>query len=171
VRDPFARLVSAYKSKLRPDTIGFTEFYGNISKRISEQYRHMRRNNSTEKAKSDDGLATFEDFINFLLHSNESAVHDYHWATYKEICHPCWFKYNFIAKFETLKEDMLYLEHVLNLTETHRQIFFKQSGFNTHSDVVREHFAKVPCDISRKLYEKYKEDFEVFGYSRPEWIC
>ena len=58
----------------------------------------------------------------------------------------------------------------------------KKSGMGDHVNVVYEHqtlegrtevvrkefFSEVPCSLLRKLYQLYKMDFEIFGYTpRP----
>ena len=38
-------------------------------------------------------------------------------------------------------------------------------------ELVKRTFRTVPKELGLKLYEKYRKDFELFGYEKPEWLC
>ena len=169
VRNPFSRLVSAYYSKLHKDGIGHGGIFKILSKRMSEKYRHMRKN-VTERQETYGGSATFEDFVNCLVKGSKEETSDAHWRTYANQCHPCVHRYDYIFKFESMAEDVLYLEEKLNFTAEDRKAFFPLRQYKSQPDLVKEEFAKVPRETALKLYELYREDFENFGYERPKWL-
>ena len=159
--------MSAYNGKMVPTSPGYFYLYGLMSRDINRNYRHLRHN-ATERNQTDDGNATFEDFVNFLVQLEK--LDDGHWKPYRDLCNPCSSQYDYIAKFETFNNDMEYLKQKINLTEEHRKTFFSKRTFKTNIDVVKKLFEKVPNELAFRLYQKYKEDFEVFGYSLPEWL-
>ena len=86
VRHPFHRLVSAYNDKM----LGKSEYYAPLSKEINRRYRSLRYKVS-ERTAPDSGRATFEDFVNFLVHSSNK---DMHWERFEVICGPCFHHYD-----------------------------------------------------------------------------
>ena len=138
-----------------------------MSQKINREYRHLRHN-VTERNQTDNGSATFEDFVNFLVRLTNF---DDHWKRFNDLCNPCSSQYDYIAKFETLNNDMEYLKRKINLTDEHRKWFFPRQNYQTNWDLIKKTFKKVPNKLAYRLYEVYREDFEVFGYSLPKWMC
>jgi len=169
VRNPFARLVSAFYDKLTADAPGHTYLYKAVSEKINRKYRNKRKN-ETARDIAGDGCATFEDFVNFLVFEPHPEKFDIHWIRYNDTCHPCEHQYDYIFKFETMVDDVRYLKDRLNFTAEHRQTFFPSGRYRSQEDVVQKTFASVPRDTVVKLHERYKVDFDLFGYDRPNWL-
>ena len=47
---------------------------------------------------------------------------------------------------------------------------FPHKKFKTNEDVVKKTFATIPGNLALELYLKYKKDFDIFGYEKPEWL-
>jgi len=169
VRNPFSRLVSAYYDKFPAGARGHTYLYKAFSEQLNKQYRHMRKN-ETERGKVGDGKATFEDFLNFLLSQPHPENFDLHWIRYNDTCRPCEHRYDYIFKFESMNEDVRYLADRLNLSAEQREIFFPPDSYTAKEDLVLKTFTTVPPELSQKLFERYKVDFDNFGYERPKWL-
>ena len=167
MRNPFNRLVSAYFDKMLTTSPGYTKVYRLKSRTINKNFRHLRQN-VTERNQTDDGNATFEDFVNFLVRSK--AKMDSHWNLFFTRCTPCYTQYDYIVKFETLNNDMEYLKQKLNISTYHRQAFFPKKNYKTNWDLVKKTFKTIPKELGLKLYEKYRIDFEMFGYEKPDWL-
>ena len=148
---------------------GYTSLYKAYSQRINKQFRHLRHN-QTERNQTDDGNATFEDFVNHLLIIDITNC-DLHFRSFLAQCEPCEAEYDYVIKFETLDNDMEYLKQKLNISEYHRKAVFPRRSFRTNHDKVKETFQKIPNALALKLYEKYRKDFEIFEYEKPEWLC
>ena len=148
---------------------GYSFFYKALSRKINKQYRHLRHNVS-ERSQTDDGNATFEDFVNYLL-SVDIMTTDLHFRSYLGSCKPCDADYDYVIKFETLANDMEYLKQKLNISDYHRQAVFPNRNFKTNPNLVQDTFRQIPGNLALQLYEKYKIDFDIFGYEKPEWIC
>ncbi|CAK8697429.1 unnamed protein product [Clavelina lepadiformis] len=166
VRNPFDRIVSAYRGKLVPDGKGFSSYYEKLSKQI-----HLRFQNTQDKSnkKKRNDTASFEEFVHFLL--NTSLPGDFHWSFFNTKCNPCLVEYGYIAKMETINEERLYLGQFLNLSEEHQKVFFaRYKPDNETPKLTREYFEEIPRSLAQKLYRKYQVDFDLFGYAPPKGL-
>ena len=95
VRDPFERMLSAYRDKMfRNDH----EFFRNMAD-------HIKSKRSIETSKSKN--VTFVEFVQYLTDPDTfETSYNPHWARYSDLCQPCVVQYNFIGKFETLDADI-----------------------------------------------------------------
>lgn len=80
------------------------------------------------------------------------------------------FQYDFVVKFESLVSDMRYLENLLNISVEDRKVFFPGRNWRTQPHKVENMFKQVPQDAALKLYLKYQNDFDRFGYEKPHWL-
>ena len=163
VRHPFSRLVSAYNDRILSTTYGF---YYDLSRKINKRFRHLRHN-LAHRNRTDNGKATFEDFVNYLLTINVATC-DNHFKSYLTLCRPCDAQYDYVVHFETLANDMEYLKQQLNISDYHRKALFPLKNFKTSTDVVKKAFDQIPKKLGLKLYKKYQKDFEIFGYEKPK---
>ena len=165
VRDPFSRLVSAHFDILTPDP---PHFFKDLSQNINRKYRNLRHN-ITERTRRDDGYAKFEDLVNFLVRTDVMNC-DPHFRSYLDLCKPCQAQYDYIFKFETMHNEMEFLKQKLNVSDYHRPAMFPRTSFKSDSEKVKKAFQQIPKALTLQLFEKYKQDFEAFGYDKPEWL-
>ena len=168
VRNPFSRLVSAYYDKLLPTGPGYTSYYKKMSQNMNQKFRHLRHN-ANQRNNTDNKIATFEDFVNYLVTAGNAKA-DPHWSPYLESCKPCDAKYDYVIKFDTLNNDMEYLKQKLNVSEYHRQAVFPPRKYKTNNDLVEHVFKTIPKALARKLYGIYEKDFLLFNYPHPQYI-
>merc|ERR1712037_340815 len=93
---------------------------------------------------------------------------DEHWSPYYKECTPCHINFTFVGHFETLYWDLRLLANKTGLAQWDDKTDYFQSA--THRKVSEEYFATVEKEAIRKLYKRYKLDFELFGYSPDEYI-
>lgn len=119
VRDPFERLLSAYKNKLEGYRNKFYKFLGKQivkdyrkgDKRVSfcssnRKYLNFMRNFFLQKTSG----PTFREFVTFLVNSYKNNQHfDEHWTPIYTFCTPCSINYTLIAKVETFRRDSEYI--------------------------------------------------------------
>ncbi|XP_055528656.1 carbohydrate sulfotransferase 11 isoform X2 [Wyeomyia smithii] len=166
VRHPFERLVSAYKDKIQyalPNS-----HHHKLGVRIIQKYRKVIKGQPWNTQK----YPTFPEFVNYLLDEvrHPHAEIDMHWIPVTYFCTPCFFHYDVIAKFETLQEDQSYLISVAKLGDIVKPQW-KNAGKGAHTnEVVLKLFATLDENQLRGLYEYYRYDFELFGYSAEEYF-
>ena len=159
VRHPFERLISAYKSKVLHRTY------------IGDQ---------RTKALLED-IKSFSDFVDFVIHENDRQGVNAHWKTISQKCHHCAIPYNVIGRMETFDEDLNYiilqlgLENILpikninTLSNTNRDSKQHKANEDKKKECL-EYFSKLTRSQIEQLYQIYKIDFEMFGYSAKDYL-
>lgn len=169
VRDPFVRLISAFRNKFgRPNQDFYRQFgsvmlrrYGNMTESLPE---------TVAEAFKAGIKPTFQQFITYLLdpETEKESIFNEHWRQVYRLCHPCQVKYDFIGKLETLETDA---EHLLKLLKVDHLIQFPLGAQNrTAASWESDWFAQIPITIQRQLYKLYEPDFELFGYPKPDSV-
>ncbi|XP_044047497.1 carbohydrate sulfotransferase 12 isoform X1 [Siniperca chuatsi] len=169
VRDPFVRLISAFRNKFgRPNEDFYRQFgsvmlrrYGNVSGSLPE---------TAAEAFSAGIKPTFQQFITYLLdpETERESIFNEHWRQVYRLCHPCQVKYDFIGQLETLETDA---EHLLKLLGVDHLLRFPSGARNrTATSWERDWFARIPISMRRELYRLYEPDFELFGYPKPDSV-
>ncbi|KAK7065346.1 hypothetical protein SK128_015664 [Halocaridina rubra] len=184
VRHPFERLVSAYRDKLENTNIGkehgVEHFYKKYGRKIVAKYRPPGKGLPAIRYSQDmddpsipapKGIEpTFGEFVKYIIATDLVYYADDHWMPYYLHCTPCLLDYDVIAKFETLERDQTYI-----IKEKHLESKIKPSwkhltnGIKT-ADTIKKYFATITKKDLMGLYEKYKLDFELFGYSIDEYL-
>ncbi|XP_033023273.1 carbohydrate sulfotransferase 12 [Lacerta agilis] len=166
VRDPFVRLISAFRSKFELEN---EEFYRRFAIPMLKLYsNHTSLPTSVSDAFEAGLRVSFSDFIQYLLdpRTEKLAPFNEHWRQVYRLCHPCQIEYDFVGKLETLDEDAA---HLLQLLKVEHLLRFPPSYRNrTASSWEDDWFAKIPVDWRRQLYKLYEADFVLFGYPKPE---
>lgn len=85
VRDPFHRLLSAYRNKLERVN---SPYYQQLAKFIVHRYR--------DKDSKIRGGPTFKEFIHYVMDTSKRP--DEHWAPFYKFCTPCAVNFTVIAK-------------------------------------------------------------------------
>lgn len=108
VRDPYTRVLSGYVDKLFcPNTL----YWRVTGKYVVSQIRK----NANQLSLSCGHDVTFPEFVQYIIQSEKGGTHtDRHFTPLYEHCRPCQIPYDFIGKFETFKDDILFLLNVWN---------------------------------------------------------
>lgn len=156
VRDPFTRLVSAYRNKFQTPN---TEFHVSYGQKIVRQYRKNASSGAT-----DGHDVTFQEFVRYILDENGPEMNE-HWMSVYDICQPCLIPYDFIGSFEFLNLDTKALLEQLNVPKgisfPKKQAFY-QAALNR--DSVDVFYRNISTEQYRALHGKYMNDFKCFGY-------
>lgn len=170
VRDPFEKLLSAFRNKfLDPyeDDLWFQEKYGQI---ILRKYR----NNLTEEEYSKGENVTFPEFAQYLIDLHKKvgeSTFNPHWRSIHKLCFPCFIKFDFIGKFETLVQDSNQILNIINATEI---TTFEEDGRDKYKEksaaIMNQYFNLLTKKQVKGLYEIYRYDFEAFGYEIPDFL-
>ncbi|XP_063056632.1 carbohydrate sulfotransferase 12-like [Engraulis encrasicolus] len=168
VRDPFVRLISAFRNKFeeRNDV-----FYKTYARDMLKKYGKYPNPPASYPESLVSGIRPkFSHFIQYLLDPNTERRHPYdiHWRQVHRMCHPCQINYDFVGNLETLDEDT---EHLLRILRVDNVVNFPVSGRNqTKNSWEQEYFNKIPYEWRRQLYKLYEVDFRLFGYDKPEGL-
>ena len=137
------------------------------------------------------GGPSFPSFVQMLLARRKKlcskvteghCLLDRHWRTFIAQCGFCDINYTVIAKSESFTEDLKFIEKLANVDfknigGLYRDILIKifliniltvgshhSSGGST-KELAKKYFSELSLGTVKKLYEVYKVDFEMFGYS------
>ncbi|KAK6165983.1 hypothetical protein SNE40_022781 [Patella caerulea] len=131
VREPYARLWSAYLDKLfLPD------FWRTFASNIARFLKLKRRRCPT-------GI-TFRGFLDYIVASRPSILQE-HWAPYRFICDVCTFRPHIIGKMETFMQDNEYILEKVGLS-------WIMDDITSHNHVEEE--LKMLTDYNFKFIEK-----------------
>ena len=157
VRDPFRRLASAYRNK-------FVESYNmTFFERVYGRYIIRKFRTSF----SQDTRISFQEFINYILDGKDEVMNT-HWQLYDKLCRPCLVWYDFIGYLEDIKQDSSDVLKILGLSDRVAFPSNISSNYKVPSSVLTQnYFSKLPRSYIERLYEKYRHDFEMFGYPKP----
>ncbi|XP_045493738.1 carbohydrate sulfotransferase 11 [Colias croceus] len=171
VREPFVRLLSAYRDKLENIT---PPFYRKLAKAIVAEHRDAATKIlGTIKSYG----PTFYEFVAHLIskHKSKTLNFDEHWAPYYSFCSPCAVNFTVISKVETLSRDSAYviqqlgLGHLLGRRVQDRRTRLRtvmnksRDGKNT-SALLKYYFGQIDKHMLDDLLKIYGIDFDMFGY-------
>ncbi|XP_064076760.1 carbohydrate sulfotransferase 11 [Vanessa tameamea] len=160
VRNPFERLLSAYRNKLEGSLPSAKYFQDRVGKRIIKAFRENPSNESLEYGHD----VTFKEFALFLTNRSKEladVVNNEHWQPITSLCHPCLIKYTLVGKYETLLDDSLLALHTINASQIQFPRLARTSGT---SEKLRKYFSQLDLPLIRKLYKLYKYDYKIFSY-------
>ena len=112
------------------------------------------------------------------LISSPVEYYNEHWLPYYLTCTPCHIDYTVIIHLEDIFFDVEYLNYLtgMKLLElghnriTQPKIETENGIVNKDINVEEIYFKKISKESVMKLYETYKIDFEMFGYSAIPFI-
>ncbi len=150
VRNPYERLLSCWKNKIRwPTTF-------DIKNEIYQS--HLERLNSGMGDYRFETLdVSFAQFVETLA-SLETAQMDRHWAPMYDLSRPDLITYDFVGKVENYRSDMGHLCELHNWVP-HREEHLNRSYIETPAEFSDAY-------IRALIYKRYQEDFEFFGYEK-----
>ncbi|XP_037794237.1 carbohydrate sulfotransferase 11-like [Penaeus monodon] len=158
VRHPLVRLVSAFRNKFL-DGRPFEKVGGYLRMALQVLQLPADRN--------------YISFSEFLVHVIKTRSHpDRHWNTYRELCSPCYFNYNYIALLETYTEDMQYLAQEFEIPIDPEARRNAKSVPGEDESAAFRYYRNVSLSIRRQISDIFKDDMEMFGYKLPDdfWI-
>ncbi|KAK3519497.1 hypothetical protein QTP70_032522 [Hemibagrus guttatus] len=165
VRDPFERLVSAYRNKFtRSYNTAFHKRYGT---KIVRRHRANPRPEALEKGSD----VSFEEFVYYLVDPRTQREEPFneHWERAHALCHPCLIHYDVVGKYESLAQDSRY---VLKLAGAEGEVEFPASSKSTRTteSMAAKFFDNISPFYQKKLYNLYRMDFLLFNYSTPTYL-
>jgi len=157
VREPFERLLSAYRDKFTRKTNVWKKYAKKVKRSVGLR---LGANGST--IADNNGEITFQEFVTYLIDvSSKGGRLNEHWRHYESLCHPCNINFDFIGHYETLEDDAPF---VLHETGVDQFVSFPPVHFTSTKNDLQRYYSKVPREDIIRLQRIYRRDFEIFGY-------
>ena len=178
MRDPFERLISAFKDKFVENPRFEPWYKTEIAPAIIRRNRRVAAAATSPAAAAAATGLRFREFVRYLGDTDGRRRHlDYefgeaviHWATYGELCAPCQVGYGAVGHHETLERDV---PHILRAAGVEGLVEYPAipPGITRYNRTkVEQYFAGVSGPETRKLYARYRGDFLLFGYPPPHFL-
>ncbi|XP_029454477.1 carbohydrate sulfotransferase 11-like isoform X1 [Rhinatrema bivittatum] len=144
-RDPFERLVSAYRNKILHGVQSFMKL-------IKAAFPKSSNN------------VTFQEFVNFIL---QEKLNNNHWRPMYKLCDPCRIHYDIIGKIETVNQDADHILKSIGAPEDLHYPTFKTFATEprTNEQITAEYFGNLSSKQVEQLLKLYEFDFSLFNYS------
>ncbi len=163
VREPFERLVSAFRDKFESPNSYYHPVFG---RPIISRYRA----NATRTALHTGAGVTFREFIQYLLDVRRPVGMDIHWEPISQLCNPCLLRYNFIGKFESLEEEANFLLRSIGAPRNLTFPDFKDRNplaERTSFKLTQRYFAQLNATERQRAFDFYYMDYLMFSYPKP----
>jgi hypothetical protein len=166
VRNPVARLVSAYENKLVKISDQSRFYMETVGTYVIKKYRHNASADSL-KYGSDSQL---EELVKLILDKQDMFKFrfDAHWWRMQSICYPCLIHYDYIAKLETLQQDLNYLLNKIVPGTKLRFPYLNSNSGRKDQVTIDKYFHQLPADMQENIKSFYKMDSEMFGYNMTD---
>ncbi|CAB3230479.1 unnamed protein product [Arctia plantaginis] len=161
VRNPFERLLSAYRNKFEGTTPSAKYFQERAGKLIIKAFRE----NPTAESLNNGDDVTFKEFALFVLNKSENLnnmVNNEHWTPITKLCHPCLINYTLVGKYETLHDDAQLALKTINVTNIQLPHLSRTSGT---AEKLHSYFSQLDLPLIRELYKLFENDYRMFDYN------
>ena len=165
-RNPFERLVSAYRDKI------LKSYWIDVAKEILAKYRKV----IVPRYRVGRVAPTFKEFVTYVLDEFHAGNElDGHWAPVYNFCNPGQVTLTHIIKFETFDRDSHAILQKANLSHLVPQDkkFMKTNenasrGNQNSTLLVDSYLTELTPDLLDGIRELYSIDFDLFGYDKKE---
>ena len=128
---------------------------------------------------------TFPEFINTVLHGWTSHSCNEHWRPYYLHCDYCDIKYDMVGRLESMETDLAYFTNKSHITFLltnenssshvhpsggHRYYPPNEISEQKKDKKVINYFSQLNVTQLNNLYDMYRIDFEMFGYSIQPFV-
>jgi len=101
---------------------------------------------------------------------------DDHWIPYYLFCTPCLLRYDMIAAVETYIADQVWMIHAMGVQDQlkprwrHKTKDSRRVDTSSIDPAAHRYFGQLTVAELEALYEKYRLDFELFGYRMEDYL-
>ena len=109
----------------------------------------------------------FNEFLQFIVDNGGKGLVNIHWRSIHNTCHPCFVKYDYIAKLETIGSDSQFIGKIINNKATD----FPDKGLGpvpsnyrdeNSMEVVIRYYSTVKKEILNRVRKLYELDLNLF---------
>lgn len=166
VRNPYDRLLSAYKSKIT--NRGDTQYWW-LQNAIRERFKYPDGNRCRAN------MVTFADFVHFLsdcggkvrYELKPDAIFDGHFNAQTRILRQDLIDYDFIGRFENFADDFRAVLKRFGAPGETVALVSERRNVSAHVPT-DEMYSR---DLAALTYDLCRDDFEAFEYDRDSWLC
>lgn len=167
VREPFERLLSAYKDKFVDIRSEDRKYRVRHGRAILKNYRPNASRRSFEELND----IRFTEFMEYIVKegSNKTTMAmDWHWDNYVHVCGMCEIEYDFIGHYETMEQDLADLIKAARMSPQNAKRFsrYKYTPTNTSASLLH-YYSQIPLKWIERLGQIYNDSFKMFGYNFP----
>ena len=160
VREPYERLLSAYRDCFYGSYKRKQEYWQNYGRFIQETIERAGIRN-----KSEGGETTFSEFIAYLDHRRKNGgKFQEHWRAQNELCHPCHIQYDIVGHYGTFFEDTKYIYSRVKFDD---RVQLPRWHPSSTGPLLLKFYSKLPDKRVLQVTNLYQPDFELFGYWYP----
>lgn len=156
VRNPYDRLVSAWKSKLATDD---DRHYGWLRDGIRQAFDYPMLDGDQP------ALIDFRDSFDYITTTDLVTLRDPHWMPQYALLRPDVISYDVVGRFETFASDFHSIFSRLDAPSN--VLAMAQTRYNATFDTDLHNF--YDADLAGRVYDVYAEDFRSFGYAPDSW--
>lgn len=160
VRNPYDRLLSAYKSKI--GIWGGEPYYAKMQDEIRETFDYPTH------PKGYTPVIAFRDFVNYLIKNWERrrVGCDPHFNLQTNLLMLSHVDYDLIGRFESFVKDFQEILTRLNAPDG-----IKEIALNNYNPTIQVHHAiAYDRELADVVYNLYQSDFEAFGFEKDSWM-
>ncbi|XP_072171515.1 carbohydrate sulfotransferase 11-like [Diadema setosum] len=162
VRNPFSRLLSAFREKIEnrdPTKCYFSKYMTRWFAKTNPSYLVNRSPSSPYN------------FTEFVRYAISRRVDNEHWNDQYQLCSPCLVKYDFIGKYETLMEDAEYfLRTVVNDSSLSFPAPQKRPTHSSDDEIMEFYYRQISDRDLSALTKCLYTDMRLFGYAIPDSV-
>ena len=156
VREPFQRLLSAYRNKIEPP--GRLDMFGQMSRTISAKYR-------TNQSDTAERVATFDEFLQFYVNPEEKK--NEHWTSFYRLAKPCQFQYDFVLKLEDIEFESNWLFRHFQKNISYPQGYPHPTDKHSRTEA---YLQRIDKNLLRQVYDLLHLDYQLFNYPLPSFF-
>lgn len=161
-RNPYDRAISCFLNRvdnLGLETYDNAEFAAETFKKNRVQILRWKISKNKE-AVQDNRKIDFSDFIEFICQQDFRDM-DRHWASQADSLHPELINYDYIGKVETLEHDLRMIMDINHIKAP--ESWYKKRLNTSFKKAQRDKFFNDELQLI--FLQKFKKDFDTFGYS------
>jgi hypothetical protein len=151
VRNPYARLYSAYKNKIAD----LASPYLGVREAI---WRSAGNRHPPKEA------PPFDAFVGYVAELPDSG-RDGHWRSQMGVLCPDLIDYRFLGRFESFEQDLAIVLRSLGAPDESYDGLDVVVGASARSNAEPAYNDA----LAQRVYEAYRADFETYGYARDSW--
>ena len=155
VRNPYDRLLSAWKSKLAWDNAEYEPARSVIREAFEYPTVDGRRV----------GTVSFRDSVEAMLDPATASVFDAHWDRQVDLLMPDVIDLDIIGRFERFAEDFVAILDRLNAPGDVRAMATTVTNASAHIPLA----AAYDTELARRVHDHYLADFATYGYDEHSW--